>query len=102
MRIIKPSTVRQWARGTPRAAPFLEHWLALTEAAEWANFVQVRGSFPHADTAVVGSGRTVVIFNVARTGFRLIVAVHYDRRIVFTLLFLSHTECERDRWKESL
>lgn len=50
----------------------------------------------------MGSGRTVTIFNVCGNDFRLITAIHYDRRKVFVLNFLPHSEYSRNHWKDRL
>jgi mRNA interferase HigB len=102
MRVIKASTVRGWGKQVPVAVPFLEHWLSVTTDADWENFPAVRATFPHADMVAVASGRSVVIFNVAKTGYRLITAIHYNRGIVYTLLFLKHSEYEKGKWKDHL
>lgn len=87
---------------TPVVAAFLEHWLKATMAAEWANFAELRSMFPSADNVKVASRRSVVIFNAARTGYRLIAAVHYDRQLVYALAFLKHSDYEKGSWKQTL
>jgi mRNA interferase HigB len=34
--------------------------------------------------------------------YRLIVAIHYDRQILFVLRFLTHAEYDREQWKVDL
>jgi mRNA interferase HigB len=50
----------------------------------------------------VASGRPVVVFNIAHNRYRLIAAAHYNTRIVYTLLILTHKEYARNAWKEKL
>ena len=50
----------------------------------------------------VASGRRAVVFNIAHNRYRLIAAVHYNTRIVYTLMILTHKEYERSAWKEQL
>ena len=50
----------------------------------------------------VASGRTVLVFNISGNAFRLIVAMHFNRGLVFALAFISHAEYSKDRWKDTL
>jgi len=80
----------------------LRTWAQQTQAAQWRNFAQVRRTFPSADMATVGSGRPVVVFNIAHNRYRLIAAVHYNMSIVYTLMIPTHKEYDRNVWKEQL
>ena len=63
---------------------------------------EVRKTYPSADMVKVQSGKNVTVFNVCGNEFRLIVAIHYDREIVFTLRFFPHAEYSKDKWKDEL
>ena len=102
MRIIKPTRVREFAGRHPVAASSLEHWLEAARAAHWRNLIDVRRVFRSADEVKVASGRTVVVFNIAGNRYRLITAIHYNIAKVFVLMFLTHAEYGKDRWKEVL
>ena len=99
MRVIKPSTLRAYASRHPAARAGLNQWLAITDRADWRSIVDVRRTYPHADSAVVGSGATVTIFNVGGNHFRLVVAIHYNTRRVYVRDFLTHAEYDRQTWK---
>lgn len=102
MRIIKTSMLREFWRVHREAEASLRAWVQQTKAAEWLNFAQVRKTFPSADVVTVASGRPVVVFNIAHNRYRLIAAVHYNTRIVYTLTILTHRDYDRDAWKERL
>ena len=102
MRIIKTSMLREFWQAHREAEASLRTWVRLARAAHWQSFLQVRSTFPTADPVTVGSGRTVVVFNVAHNRYRLIAAVHYSTQIVYTLMVLAHREYDRDVWKELL
>ncbi|MBN8246594.1 MAG: type II toxin-antitoxin system HigB family toxin [Verrucomicrobia bacterium] len=102
MRIVKEHFLREAARRHPVAARWLRDWTALTKRAKWRNWGEVNRDYPGTDAVRTSSGRTVGIFNVRRNEFRLIVAVHFNRQIAFTLRFLSHAEYGRSRWKDEL
>jgi mRNA interferase HigB len=102
VRLIKRSTLEAYAARYPKAARALRAWAQLTGAGDWGSLVEARRTFPHAYQVRVGSGRTVTIFNVCGNDFRLITAIHYDRRKVFVLNFLPHSEYSRNHWKDRL
>jgi mRNA interferase HigB len=80
----------------------LDVWRKTVKAAGWRNLVDVRRSYPGTDAVTVRSGRTVLVFNLRRNDYRLIVAVHFNRQIVYTLRFMTHAEYSKDRWKDTL
>ncbi len=102
MRIIKPSTVRAFARQNPKALAALTRWLLVAEKAKWDRLADMRQAFQSADEIVVASGRRVVVFNIAGNSYRLIAAVHYNTQRVYILRFMTHAEYSKDRWKDVL
>ena len=102
MRIIKEMFLVEMGRKHPKAAGHLETWRKIIKAAAWRNLVEVRRTYPDTDSVKVRSGRQVLVFNVRRNDYRLIVAVHFNRQIVYTLCFLTHAEYSKERWKSEL
>ena len=102
MRIVKRSMLMAYAEQHPQVEAGLLHWHKLAKAGRWTCLQDVRATFPHADAAAVGSGRTAVVFNVAGNKYRLITAIHYNRQLVFTMMVLTHAEYSKERWKEVL
>ena len=90
------------ARDHPPAGRHLDAWRRFVKAANWRNLVEVRVTYPDTDAVRVHSGRQVLVFNIRRNDYRLIVAAHYNRQIVYTLRFMTHAEYSKDRWKETL
>jgi mRNA interferase HigB len=102
VRIIKTSMLKKFWQAHHEAEASLRTWVEQTKAAEWRNFAEVRKTFPGADLVSVASGRAVVVFNIAHNRYRLIAAVHYNMRIVYTLMILTHKDYDRNAWKEQL
>jgi len=100
MRIIKRKTLVTYRRRHPQAETGLSNWYKLTKAATWTCLDDVRGTFPHADDVKVRSGRTVVVFNIAGSKYRLITALHYDCDRAYTLMVLTHAEYSKGKWKD--
>ena len=100
MRVIKPGTIMEYCARHPDARSSLVRWLADAEAARGRNIDDVRRTFPHADAASVASGATVTIFNIKGNKYRLIVAIHYNRGVVFIRDFMTHAQYSKGKWKE--
>lgn len=102
MRIIKRLTLLEFGQRHPDAAEPLDRWYRIARRARWTNLSDVRIEFPHADVIVVESGNRVTIFNTGGNKYRLVVAIHYNRQIVYILRVLTHAEYSRGKWKEHL
>ena len=72
------------------------------ERHDWTNIQQLRRVLPTADAVTVQSGRVVTVFNIGGNDYRLITAIHYNTRIVYTMLFLTHAKYDKEAWKEIL
>ena len=102
MRIIKEKFLRDAAEQYPKAAKYLAAWTATVRAASWRHMAEVRNCYASADMVRVRSGRPVIVFNVCGNTYRLIVAMHFNSQMAFTLRFLTHAEYDRDDWKDEL
>ena len=102
MRIIKEAFLVAAGREHPPAARHLDAWRKFVKAVAWRNLVEVRRTYPDTDAVKVRSGRQVLVFNIRRNDYRLIVAAHFNRQIVYTLRFLTHAEYSKARWKDTL
>ncbi len=63
----------------------LAHWYAIARKSRFANSVQLRGTFPHADQ--VGK---FTVFNIGGNKVRLIAALHYNRNKIYIRHVLTH------------
>jgi mRNA interferase HigB len=94
MHVISRKTLRQfWVRHPDSEFPF-RRWQQVVESATWNNFADVRGTFASADTF-----QRCIIFNVGGNKYRIIAAVHYNRRKVYVRHVLTHAEYDRGDWK---
>jgi mRNA interferase HigB len=71
-------------------------------AAIWKNMIDLRQSYPHADAVTTASGRTIIVLNAAGNKYRLIVAAHFNRQVIYTLRFLTHAEYSKAAWRTEL
>lgn len=101
MHIITRKRLLEAAKKHPHARVKIIFWHQVAKAAVWTSLVETRKSFAHADQVTVKSGRTVTIFNLSND-YRLITAIHYNRKKIFILRFLTHAEYDKGKWRETL
>jgi mRNA interferase HigB len=97
--IVTIKRLQQASRDHREAAREIGAWIAVVKSERWRNFEELRATFPDADD-VDG----FVVFNIRHNRYRLIVAVHYAKRIdrcltlghVYIGSFMTHKEY--DRW----
>jgi mRNA interferase HigB len=97
--IVTIKRLKQACEEYREAARELTSWIRIVKTARWRNFGELRATFPDADD-VDG----LIVFNIRRNRYRLIVAVHYSRLIggklslghVYIGSFMTHKEY--DRW----
>lgn len=102
MRIVKEGRVYEYCEQYPDAADGLESFLAIAKAAEWKNIQELRTIYRHADAVKVASGKIVTVLNVKGNRYRLVLAIHYNRGILYVLRFMPHDEYSRGHWKRTL
>ena len=93
--IAKPALVEFWTKH-PDAKNSLLVWFRIIESEIFADFNALRATFASADYV---DGLTV--FNIGGHKYRLITAIHYNRRKVFIRAVLTHSEYDRKSWKRS-
>ena len=101
MHIITWKRLSQAAEEHANARPKIISFHAVAKAAVWESLVDTRRSFPHADQVKVASGRTITVFNLSNA-YRLITAIHYNRKRVYILRFLTHADYTKGKWKNEL
>ena len=94
MHVISLKALRAFWSRYPEAESALRRWHQVVESATWNTFADIRGTFSSAD-----SYQRCVIFNVGGNKYRIIAAVHYDRRKVYLRNVLTHAEYDRGDWK---
>jgi mRNA interferase HigB len=70
-------------------------WYATAKGSDWASFAAVRGTFPDADLV---SG--LLVFNIRRNRYRLIVYPAFSRRKLYIKALLTHGEYDRKDWEQ--
>jgi len=102
IRIITEPFLKLAASQFPQAREWLEAFHKSCKSSVWKNIVDLRSAYPHADLVKVKSGRIVIVLNVAGNKYRLVIAVHFNRGIVYTLRFMTHAEYSKQNWRNEL
>lgn len=75
----------------PQAEIPLRAWYAQASRADWAAPAQIKAAYRNA--SFLANNR--VVFNIKGNDFRLVVAVHYNRRMLFIRFVGTHQEYGR-------
>jgi mRNA interferase HigB len=70
-------------------------WYAMAKGSDWADFAAVRASVPHVDLV-----NGLLVFNIRRNRFRLIVYPVFPRRKLYIKALLTHKKYDRKEWKK--
>jgi mRNA interferase HigB len=95
MRIITRRRLNEFAEQHPEAISSLQNWYRQAKSGDFNTFVEIRKAFGSADR--VGK---LTVFNIGGNKYRLIAAIHYNRRIIYIRAVLTHKEYDEGKWKE--
>ena len=88
MRVIALSTLREFWRRHPDAEVPLRPWYAIARRAIWRKPADVKAAYRN--SSFVANSR--VVFNVKGNDYRLVVAVHCNRGMMFVRFVGTHRE----------
>ncbi|MEH2248300.1 type II toxin-antitoxin system HigB family toxin [Nostoc sp.] len=97
MHLIAIRNLRTDAAQYPDVKKQIDEWYAIVNKAEWHNLEDVRKIYQ--DTEAVGN---FTVFNIKGNDYRLIVGIDYEDQVVYYKYFLTHTEYDKDKWKNDL
>lgn len=88
VRIVSLGTLREFWNRHPDAETPLRSWFALASRADWRSPADVKTAYRNA--SFVANNR--VVFNIKGNDYRLVLAVHYNRRMMFVRFIGTHQE----------
>lgn len=95
MHIISRRKLNEFADKYPESRNALAHWFQLFKRTDFRSFSEVRSQIGSADQ--VGK---FTVFNIGGNKFRLITAIHYNRKKVYIRAVVTHMEYDLGHWKE--
>jgi mRNA interferase HigB len=91
MVVISKGTLNGYKQQYPAAAEALNKWYLEVSTTDWANFNQLKETYPSADYF----GDDLYIFNIMGNKYRLIVRIIFGARTVFIRFFGTHSEYDK-------
>lgn len=91
MRIIALSTLRAFWERHPDAEVPLRVWYALASRAKWKTPADIKAAYRNA--SFVADSR--VVFNIKGNDYRLVVAVRYDRGLMYVRFVGTHRQYDK-------
>jgi len=91
MRIIALSTLRDFWGIHPDAESPLRAWHALASRSDWLTPEDIKAAYRNA--SITGNNR--VVFNIKGNDYRLVVAVRYDKGLMYIRFIGAHREYDR-------
>ena len=94
MHIISHKRIKQFVANYPDSQASLENWYRIIKQTDYDSFNHLKQHFSSADY-VDG----FVVFNISGNKYRLIAAIHFNRKKVYIRDILTHPEYDKDKWK---
>jgi mRNA interferase HigB len=94
MRLIAIENLRNEAYQYPDAKKAIETWYLIAKNSDWSSLEDVRQVYRDAES--VGN---FTVFNIKGNNYRLIVGINYVKRRIYFKYFLTHSEYDKDFWK---
>jgi mRNA interferase HigB len=95
MHVITRRELNRFAQLYPDSKPALADWYRIIRKNVFENFAELRATFPAADK--VGK---LTVFNIGGNKYRLVAAIHYNRKRIYIRAVLTHEEYNKGKWKE--
>jgi mRNA interferase HigB len=95
MRIITRRRIIEFGERHPDSVNSLNSWFKIISKSDYTSFSELRKTFPGADVV-----NNLTVFNIGGNKYRLIAAVHYNRKMLYIRHILTHNEYDKNRWKE--
>ena len=94
MHIITRKRIKEFIEKYPDSQSSLETWYQIVRHADYDTFNELKQHFSSADY-VDG----YVVFNISGNKYRLIAAVHFNRKRIYIRNILTHSEYDRNKWR---
>ena len=92
--ISRKARVEFWTK-YPDSKSSLLRWYKIVARTEFNSLMDLRQTFPSADQ--VGD---LIVFNINGNKYRLIAAIHFNRKKVYIRHVLTHAVYDRGGWKQ--
>jgi len=94
MHVISRKTLRAFWERHPDSKTALVRWFKIVRNTQFANFDDLRATFPSADKV-----NEWIVFNIGGNKVRLIASIHFNRSKIYVRHVLTHADYDRGEWK---
>ncbi|WP_036097073.1 type II toxin-antitoxin system HigB family toxin [Leptospira weilii] len=94
MHVISKRKITEFIEQYPKSRSSLELWYKVLSKTDFDNIPDLRNAFPSTDIV-----QNLFVFNISGNNFRLIAAIHFNRKKVYIRDILTHTEYDKVKWK---
>ena len=94
MHIITHKRIREFVAKYPDSRSSLESWYQIVRHTNYDTLSHLKQHFSSADY-VDG----FIVFNISGNKYRLITAIHFNRKKVYIRAILTHSEYDKGQWK---
>lgn len=95
MRVITKRKIIEFSKMHQDSENSLNSWYNIISKTDFVSFNDLRKTFPNADLV-----DNLTVFNIGGNKYRLIVAIHYNRQILYIRHILTHKEYDKNKWRE--
>lgn len=95
MHIISRKALQQFWEKYPDSQNALRRWYKIVQQTDYVSFQELRQTFPSADSV-----DDLIVFNIGGNKYRLITAIHFNRKKVYIRHVLTHPEYDKGDWKK--
>ncbi len=95
MHIITRKRLLEFSEEHQNTTVVLDTWYRIVKNSDITNFAELREIFPSADKV-----DNLTMFNIGGNKIRLVAAIHYNTQCLYIRHVLTHTEYDKEKWKE--
>jgi len=95
MHIITRKRINDFVKKYPDSQSSLESWYAILKKNEYSSFAEIKRHFSNADYV-----EGFVVFNISGNKYRLIAAIHFNRKKVYIREILTHKVYDKNKWRK--
>jgi len=95
MHIISRKALQQFWQKYPDSKNALSRWYKIIQCTDFDSFNALRVTFPSADKV-----DDLFVFNIGGNKYRLIAAIHFNRKKIYIRHILTHHDYDKGGWKK--
>ncbi|MFQ5629753.1 MAG: type II toxin-antitoxin system HigB family toxin [bacterium] len=95
MHVISFKRIKEFIQKHPDSEASLRDWYRIVKRGNYNSFNELKLHFSSADY-VDG----YVVFNISGNKYRMITAIHFNRKKVYIREILTHSEYNKNKWKK--